>query len=89
MGITRKLNGADLVEGPLQVRRPLDETPFEIEVTPRIGITPLRRLAAALRDRGQPLREPLSIGCGADALVRAGPPRIAMPVVGCDGADDG
>jgi DNA-3-methyladenine glycosylase len=38
MGITRKLNGADLIEGPLQVRRPLDETPFEIEVTPRIGI---------------------------------------------------
>jgi len=38
MGITRKLNGADLVESPLQVRWPLDETPFEIEVTPRIGI---------------------------------------------------
>jgi DNA-3-methyladenine glycosylase len=39
LGITRKLNGADLVEGPLQVRRPLDESPFEIQVTPRIGIT--------------------------------------------------
>jgi DNA-3-methyladenine glycosylase len=38
MGITRKLNGADLIEGPLQVRRLLEETPFEIEVTPRIGI---------------------------------------------------
>ena len=38
MGITRKLNGADLVEGPLQVRRPLREMPFEIEATPRIGI---------------------------------------------------
>jgi DNA-3-methyladenine glycosylase len=39
MGITRKLNGADLVEGPLQVRRPLDDAPFDIQVTPRIGIT--------------------------------------------------
>ena len=38
MGITRKLNGADLVEGPLQVRRAMDEPPFEIDVTPRIGI---------------------------------------------------
>jgi DNA-3-methyladenine glycosylase len=39
MGITRKLNGADLVEGPLEVRRPLDESPFDIQTTPRIGIT--------------------------------------------------
>ena len=38
MGITRKLNGADLVKGPLQVRRLPEEPPFEIEVTPRIGI---------------------------------------------------
>jgi DNA-3-methyladenine glycosylase len=38
MGITRKLNGADLIDGPLQVRRLVDEPPFEIEVTPRIGI---------------------------------------------------
>ncbi len=38
MGITRKLNGADLVNGPLQVRRLRDEPPLEIEVTPRIGI---------------------------------------------------
>ncbi len=54
MGITRKLNGADLVEGPLQVRRPLDESPFEIHVTPRIGIThcadwPLRFVIAGNR----------------------------------------
>jgi DNA-3-methyladenine glycosylase len=54
MGITRKLNGADLIEGPLQVRRPLDETPFEIEVTPRIGIRhcadwPLRFVIAGNR----------------------------------------
>ena len=54
MGITRKLNGADLVEGPLQVRRSLDETPFKIEVTPRIGIRhcadwPLRFVIAGNR----------------------------------------
>jgi DNA-3-methyladenine glycosylase len=39
MGITRKLNGADLVTGPLQVRRARDESPIEIHTTPRIGIT--------------------------------------------------
>ena len=54
MGITRKLNGADLVKGPLQVRRPFEETPFEIEVTPRIGIRhcadwPLRFVIAGNR----------------------------------------
>ena len=38
MGITRQLNGADLVKGPLQLRRPFDESPFEIQITPRIGI---------------------------------------------------
>jgi DNA-3-methyladenine glycosylase len=54
MGITRKLNGADLVEGPVQVRRLLDELPFEIVVTPRIGIRhcadwPLRFVIAGNR----------------------------------------
>jgi DNA-3-methyladenine glycosylase len=39
MGITRKLNGADLVTGPLQVRRPHIEPPIEVKTTPRIGIT--------------------------------------------------
>jgi DNA-3-methyladenine glycosylase len=38
MGITRKQNGADLVEGPLRLLRLLDETPFQIHVTTRIGI---------------------------------------------------
>ncbi|HEX5229857.1 MAG TPA: DNA-3-methyladenine glycosylase [Bryobacteraceae bacterium] len=38
MSITRKLNGSDLVKGPLQVRQMPDEPPFEIKVTPRIGI---------------------------------------------------
>ncbi len=54
MGITRKLNGADLVKGPLQVRSPFEQTPFEIETTPRIGIThcadwPLRFVIAGNR----------------------------------------
>ena len=54
MGITRKLNGADLVAGPLQVRRPLEEPPIEVLTTPRIGIThcadlPLRFLIAGNR----------------------------------------
>jgi DNA-3-methyladenine glycosylase len=39
MGITRKLNGADLVAGPLQVRRARNESPIEVLATPRIGIT--------------------------------------------------
>jgi DNA-3-methyladenine glycosylase len=39
MGITRKLNGADLVAGPLQVRRAREESPIEVLTTPRIGIT--------------------------------------------------
>jgi DNA-3-methyladenine glycosylase len=54
MGITRKLNGTDLVAGPLQVRRPLDEPRFDIGVTPRIGIRhcadwPLRFVIAGNR----------------------------------------
>jgi DNA-3-methyladenine glycosylase len=39
MGITRELNGTSLVNGPLQVRSPETDEPFEIDVTPRIGIT--------------------------------------------------
>ena len=54
MGITRKLNGADLVAGPLQVRRPRRNIPFEVQVTPRIGIRhcadlPLRFVIAGNR----------------------------------------
>lgn len=54
MGITRKLNGADLVQGPLQVRRLVNESSFDIQVTPRIGIThcadwPLRFVIAGNR----------------------------------------
>jgi len=51
MGISRKQNGADLTEGPLQVRGMRQDTRFEVEVTPRIGIRhcadwPLRFLIA-------------------------------------------
>ena len=38
MGITRAHNGADLTRGPLVVREPTGQRPFEIAVTPRIGI---------------------------------------------------
>ena len=54
MGITRKLNGVDLIDGPLEVRRARDESPIEILATPRIGIThcadwPLRFVIAGNR----------------------------------------
>jgi DNA-3-methyladenine glycosylase len=39
MGITRKLNGSSLVDGPITVRRLEDEPAFKIDITPRIGIT--------------------------------------------------
>jgi DNA-3-methyladenine glycosylase len=39
MGITRKLNGSDLVTGKIEVRARNDESPPDIAVTPRIGIT--------------------------------------------------
>lgn len=39
MGITRKLNGADVTAGELTVRRPVSMESFEIGVGPRIGIT--------------------------------------------------
>jgi DNA-3-methyladenine glycosylase len=64
MGISRRFNGADLIRGPLQVRRLRREPPFEIQVTPRIGIRhnadwPLRfviagdRFASGARASGQ------------------------------------
>ncbi len=50
MGITRAQDGADLTRGPLVVRMPRREMPFQIAVTARIGITkcadwPLRFVA--------------------------------------------
>jgi len=38
MGITRRLNGADVTRGRLTVRGDVPQEKFEIEVTPRIGI---------------------------------------------------
>jgi DNA-3-methyladenine glycosylase len=38
MGITRAQNGVDVTRGSLTVRTARNEQPFEIEVTPRIGI---------------------------------------------------
>jgi DNA-3-methyladenine glycosylase len=54
MGISRKLNGADLTTSALQVRRPKSEPPVDLQVTPRIGIThcadwPLRFIIAGNR----------------------------------------
>jgi DNA-3-methyladenine glycosylase len=54
MGITRKHNGADLTGGSLHVRRELSERSFDVQVTPRIGIThcadlPLRFIIAGSR----------------------------------------
>lgn len=39
LGITRRHNGCDLTRGPLLVREPARPEPFEIGVSPRIGIT--------------------------------------------------
>jgi DNA-3-methyladenine glycosylase len=54
LAITRRLNGADLTASALQVRRPRQESSFEVKVTPRIGIThcadwPLRFVIAGNR----------------------------------------
>src|SRR5580698_7788176 len=38
LGITREQNGADVTRGALTVRTSRREEPFEIEVTPRVGI---------------------------------------------------
>lgn len=39
LGITRKLNGADVTSGSLTVHQPASEEKFQIAVTPRVGIT--------------------------------------------------
>lgn len=54
MGITRTQNGVDVTRGDLVVRELPDERPFEIAVTPRIGIRhcadwPLRFLVRGSR----------------------------------------
>ena len=63
MGITRKLNGSDLVKGPITVRSLDDEAPFEIAAGPRIGITqcadlPLRFVVRESRFASARLRPP-------------------------------
>jgi DNA-3-methyladenine glycosylase len=54
LGITRRLNGADLTGSELQVRRMHEQSSFDVAVTPRIGIThcadwPLRFVIAGNR----------------------------------------
>jgi DNA-3-methyladenine glycosylase len=54
LGITRKQNGADLTQSSLHVRQQPTEPPFDVSVTPRIGIThcadwPLRFFIAGNR----------------------------------------
>ncbi len=54
LGITRRLYGADVTRGLLTVRESLFPEPFEIQTTPRIGVTncsdwPLRFLIAGNR----------------------------------------
>jgi DNA-3-methyladenine glycosylase len=39
MGITRAMNGVDLTRGELTVREPRIHRSFDVEITPRIGIT--------------------------------------------------
>ena len=62
LGVTRALNGADVTRGSLTVRTPASEPPFEIEVTPRIGIRqcadwPLRFVIGEMRSSaGRPRR---------------------------------
>jgi len=61
LAITRALNGVDMTRGSLVIRKPRFRHPFEIAVTPRIGITkcadrPLRFLIKGnIHVSGQPL----------------------------------
>ncbi len=52
MGITRAQNGADVTRGALVVRAASEVTPFEIAVTPRIGITQCADLPLRFLIRG-------------------------------------
>lgn len=54
MGITRRLNGADLTRGPLTVRALRDEPEFEIAVSPRIGIRHCTEWPLRFSIRGNP-----------------------------------
>jgi len=52
MAITRAHNGADVTRGSLVVREPTGDRPFQIDVTPRIGITQCAELPLRFVVRG-------------------------------------
>ena len=54
LGITRAHYGADLTRGDLLVRMPLHPAAFEIDVSPRIGITKAADLPLRFTIRGNP-----------------------------------
>jgi DNA-3-methyladenine glycosylase len=54
LGITRKLNGSDLISGPLQVRAFRTGAPPEVAVTRRIGISRSADLPLRFLIRGSP-----------------------------------
>jgi len=76
LGITRRHNGVDVTRGPLVVRHTSPERHFEIQVTPRIGITrsadlPLRFVAKV----GQAL-SPGAFACQSDTVMSGGRKQI-------------
>ncbi len=54
LGITRAQNGVDVTRGRLTVRTPARAEPFEIEVTPRIGIRQCADLPLRYIIKGNP-----------------------------------
>ncbi len=54
LGITRANNGADMTRGPLVVCTPNEAPSFEIEVSPRIGITKCADLPLRFTIAGNP-----------------------------------
>jgi DNA-3-methyladenine glycosylase len=54
MGISRELNGSSLTDGPLQVRRVLNEEVFQIQSSPRIGISKCAELPLRFFIGGNP-----------------------------------
>ena len=54
MAITRAQNGVDVTRGPLSVRAPAEPRPFDIAVSPRIGITKCADWPLRFYIRGNP-----------------------------------
>ncbi|HTT62834.1 MAG TPA: DNA-3-methyladenine glycosylase [Bryobacteraceae bacterium] len=54
LGITRAQNGVDVTRGCLTVRTPQQDEPFEIDVTPRIGIRQCADWPLRFAVRGNP-----------------------------------